>query len=243
MAVRTSIKPLTWGNPIHVDGVLIIQIQLTKCPEVVRQSLKRKHTTSVKAITDNSTSDFYNFTLITLIFLCSVIKKIKMENKNYHRTIVVNSSVEEAMKKISKINLWWRKDFSGTTAKLNDKFTVPFGELNGEISFVDFVISEFVPDKKVVWKVTNCNLPWFKDKKEWNNTEVVFKLSEEDGKSKIDFTHIGLVPEVECYEACEKGWDGHITNDLEKFINEGKAIPQYRQTSSGLHLIKLKVKK
>ena len=149
-----------------------------------------------------------------------------MENKNYHRTIVVNSSVEEAMKKICKINLWWRKDFSGNTAKLNDKFTVPFGELNGEISFVDFVISEFVPDKKVVWKVTNCNLPWFKDKKEWNNTEVVFKLSEEDGKSKIDFTHIGLVPEVECYEACEKGWDGHITNDLEKFINEGKAIPQ-----------------
>jgi hypothetical protein len=29
-----------------------------------------------------------------------------------------------------------------------------------------------------------------------DNTEVVFKLSEENGNTKIDFTHIGLVPEV-----------------------------------------------
>ena len=105
---------------------------------------------------------------------------------------------------------------------MNDKFTVPFGELNGEIAFVDFMISELVPNKKVTWKVLDCNLPWFKDKKEWNNTEVVFILSEENGKTTIDFTHIGLVPEVDCYEACEKGWDGHITRDLVKFMNEGK---------------------
>lgn len=148
-----------------------------------------------------------------------------MENKNYHRAILVNSSAEEAMKKISQIKLWWRKDFSDKAEKLNDKFTVPFGEHNGEKSFVDFIVSEFVSNKKVVWKVTDCYLPWFQNKKEWNNTEVVFNLLEEDGKTKIDFTHIGLVPGVECYEVCEKGWDGHI-NTLEKFINEGKAIPQ-----------------
>lgn len=148
-----------------------------------------------------------------------------MENKNYYRAILVNSSAEEAMKKISQIKLWWRKDFSDKAEKLNDKFTVPFGEHNGEKSFVDFIVSEFVSNKKVVWKVTDCYLPWFQNKKEWNNTEVVFNLLEEDGKTKIDFTHIGLVPGVECYEVCEKGWDGHI-NTLEKFINEGKAIPQ-----------------
>jgi len=153
-----------------------------------------------------------------------------MENKNYHRTIVVNASAEEAMKKISQINLWWRKDFSGSAEKLNDTFTVPFGEP----SFVDFVVSEFVPGKKVVWKVTDCFLHWFEDKKEWNNTEVVFQLSPENGrpddpvgrgKTKIDFTHIGLVPEVECYGICEKGWNGHI-NTLLNFINDGKGLPE-----------------
>src|SRR5437763_864040 len=108
-----------------------------------------------------------------------------MEKKNYHRTITVNASSEEAMKKISQVNNWWKHDFSGSAEKLNDKFTVPFGELNGEKSFVDFLVSEFVPNKKAVWKVTNCNLPWFKDKKEWNNTEVVFEISSESNKTKI----------------------------------------------------------
>ncbi len=145
-----------------------------------------------------------------------------MENKNYHRTIVVNASAEEAMKKISQINCWWKKDFSGSAEKLNDNFTVPFTEP----SFVDFVVSEFMPGKKTVWKVTDCYLPWFQDKKEWNNTEVVFQLSEENGKTKIDFTHIGLVPEVECYSVCEKGWDGHVTKSLASFINEGEGRPE-----------------
>jgi hypothetical protein len=143
--------------------------------------------------------------------------KIKMEKKDFHRAITVNASTEEVMKKISQINFWWKKDFSGNARKFNDKFTVPFGEP----SFVDFIVSEFVPDKKVVWKVTDCYLPWFHDKKEWNNTEVVFELSEENGKTNIDFTHIGLVPEVECYDVCEKGWNGHF-NNLVKFINDGK---------------------
>jgi hypothetical protein len=144
-----------------------------------------------------------------------------MENKNYRRTITVNVSPAEAMKKISRIDLWWRKDFSDRAEKLNDKFTVPFGEP----SFVDFVVSELAPDQKVVWKVTDCYLPWFNDKKEWNNTEVVFELSKEADKTKIDFTHIGLVPGIECYGVCEKGWNGHI-DTLEKFINEGKGLPE-----------------
>ena len=143
-----------------------------------------------------------------------------MTSKNYHRTITVNTSAEEAMKKISQVNLWWKKDFSGSAEKLNDKFTVPFGET----SFVDFVVSQMITNKKVIWSVADCYLPWFNNKKEWNNTEAVFELSEENGKTKIDFTHIGLVPEVECYDVCEKGWDGHITESLVKFINEGKTI-------------------
>ncbi|HEU4718325.1 MAG TPA: SRPBCC domain-containing protein [Bacteroidia bacterium] len=147
-----------------------------------------------------------------------------MEKKNYHRTISVSASPEATMKKISQVNRWWKKDFSGSAGKVNDRFTVPFGELSGESSFVDFMVTEMTADKKTVWKVTDCNLPWFSNKKEWKATEVVFELSEENGKTRIDFTHVGLVPEVECYEACEKGWDSHVTRDLLAFIDEEKTI-------------------
>jgi hypothetical protein len=143
-----------------------------------------------------------------------------MEKKNFHRTITVTASATEAMKKISQVNLWWAKNLKGSTEKLNDKFSVLFGE-----TFVDFLITELVQNKKVVWKVTDCNLHWIKAKKEWNNTEVVFEISSENNKTKIDFTHLGLVPGVECYNDCEIGWNGHITMSLVKFINEGKGQP------------------
>lgn len=143
----------------------------------------------------------------------------KTKGKNFHRAITVNGSVAETMKKISQVNRWWKQDFRGSAEFLNDRFTVPFGEP----AYVEFVVSELAPGKKVAWEVTDCYLPWFTNKKEWNGTEVVFGLTEEDGKTKIDFTHVGLVPGIECYEVCEKGWNGHI-DTLARFINEGQGL-------------------
>lgn len=140
---------------------------------------------------------------------------------DFHTTIFVDASPDEVLEKISQVNLWWAKNLSGSAKRLNDKFTVTFGE-----TFVDFQVKELVPSKKVSWKVTDCNLHWISAKKEWKATEVVFELSNEKGKTRLDFTHIGLVPEAECYKDCEAGWNGHITMSLAKFINEGKGEPE-----------------
>ena len=144
-----------------------------------------------------------------------------MNANNFHTRITVNAGAKEAMKKINQVDLWWAKNFTGRAEQLNDQFSVRFGE-----TFVDFRISEFVPEKKVVWKVTDCNLHWINNKKEWNGTDVVFELSGNANGTEIDFTHIGLVPGVECYNDCEVGWTGHITQSLVKFINEGKGMPE-----------------
>ena len=140
--------------------------------------------------------------------------------KNYHKTITVNASTEEAMKKIGQVNRWWAKKTKGKTQKLNDEFTVDFGE-----TYVDFKVSELIPNKKVVWKVTDCNLHWINNKKEWNGTEVIFELSGKKNEAQIDFTHIGLVPGVECYKDCEVGWNEHVGDSLLKFINKGEGMP------------------
>jgi len=143
-----------------------------------------------------------------------------MKKKNFHTTIKVNASAAEAMKKISEVKKWWAKKVKGKTEKVNDKFVVDFGE-----TFVDFKISELIPNQKVVWIVTDCHLDWINNKKEWNGTEVVFKISEKKNSTQIDFTHVGLVPSFECYEDCETGWTEHVTESLVKFINEGKGMP------------------
>ncbi|MGN6605356.1 MAG: hypothetical protein ACTHK8_23115 [Ginsengibacter sp.] len=108
-----------------------------------------------------------------------------MVKKNFHTIIKVNASAEEAMKKINQVNKWWAKKVKGKSEKLNDKFTVDFGE-----TFVDFQISELIPLKKVVWKVTDCNLHWINNKKEWIGTQVVFDISSLKNKTKINFTQL-----------------------------------------------------
>lgn len=144
-----------------------------------------------------------------------------MKSKNFHTTVTVNASAEEAMKKISRVNLWWAKKFKGKAEKPGDTFSVHFGK-----TFVDFQISEVVPNKKVAWTVTDCNLDWINNKKEWNGNDVVFEISNKGNTTQIDFTHIGLTPDVECYSDCEVGWTGHITGSLVKLINEGKGMPE-----------------
>ncbi|MEO8885295.1 MAG: SRPBCC domain-containing protein [Mucilaginibacter sp.] len=149
------------------------------------------------------------------------MKAIEIEKQDFTCTVQVNASAAEAMKKISQVDKWWAKNFTGSAEKPSDKFRVDFGK-----TFVDFEIAELIPGKKVVWKVTNCNLHWLNNRKEWNGTEVVFELLEKDNLTQINFTHIGLVPGIECYENCYEGWTGHITESLVKFIDEGQGMPE-----------------
>jgi hypothetical protein len=145
----------------------------------------------------------------------------KIKNKSFHRTITANASAEKAFEKIAKVGDWWAKSFVGKALNVGDTFRIEFGT-----TWVNFKITEAIPNKKIVWFVTDCYLPWLKDKTEWTNTEVVFELSSDNNKTKIDFTHIGLIPEIECYENCEQGWTRFVTISLLKFINEGQGLPE-----------------
>ncbi len=68
----------------------------------------------------------------------------------------------------------------------------------GGDSFFNFTVTELIPGKRVVWLVTDCNMPWYSDKKEWADTRLIFDLHEHDGITDLKFTHEGLTPEVEC---------------------------------------------
>jgi hypothetical protein len=145
-----------------------------------------------------------------------------MKNTNdFSYSLTVKAPAKEVMRRIAEVNHWWAKDFKGKAAKLNDTFSVHFGD-----TFVDFKISEAIPDKKIVWLVTDCNLHWIKDKKEWKNAEVIWAVNETGGKTQIDFVHKGLTPESECYESCKPGWTHHIKDSLLKLIENGKGFPE-----------------
>ena len=144
-----------------------------------------------------------------------------MKQQNYHCSITANVSVNEALQNISHVSQWWAISIEGSSSRVNDKFTVHFGD-----TFVDFKVTEFVPGKKVAWKVTDCYLHWLTDKEEWKNTTIEWEVFRKNNTTEISFTHVGLVPEIECYNDCRKGWDFYIKESLRKLITEGKGLPE-----------------
>jgi Activator of Hsp90 ATPase homolog 1-like protein len=150
-----------------------------------------------------------------------------MEKQDYTASILVRATADKAFKSINEVAAWWTENIEGSSEKLNDVFIVHFGE-----AFVTMKIVESVPDKRVVWNVTDCYLHWLADKEEWKNTRIVFDISAEGDSTRIQFTHVGLTPQAECYDSCVKGWDQYIKDSLAKLIKEGKGLPQRKQIAT-----------
>jgi len=144
-----------------------------------------------------------------------------MSQQNYRCDITVNVSAEDAFGAITNhISKWWGKNFEGNSRIPGDIFTVHFGK-----TFGTFKITEVVPDKKIVWLTIDCYLEVFKDKQQWKSTTIVWEISSNINSTHVTMTHVGLVPGIECYEDCEKGWDFYIKESLFKFLTEGKGLP------------------
>jgi hypothetical protein len=144
-----------------------------------------------------------------------------MNNQSYTATIEVLQSPEEVFNRIKEVSKWWSKDFEGSSSKLSDEFIIHHPGAH----YSKQRLVEVVPNKKIVWLVTESKLDWLeKDKQEWTNTKMVFEITTEGAKTVLHFTHEGLVPEKECYARCVQGWDLVIKERLFNFITEGKEI-------------------
>lgn len=144
-----------------------------------------------------------------------------MKKKDFHLSFTTTISASEAYKKIAKVGNWWLTSFKGKALKVNDVFSVIMGDHGN----AHFKITEAIPDKKIVWLVTDCHMSYYKNNEEWKNTRIVFELNELKGKTKIDFTHAGLNSGMECYSDCEWGWNHYITESLPKHFKTGKGMP------------------
>jgi hypothetical protein len=143
-----------------------------------------------------------------------------MKKQDYTTSITVDASAQEAFESINSVSKWWTEDLEGSSQKLDDVFTVHFGE-----TFITVQLVELIPYKKIGWHVIDCYKHWIKDKKEWKDTTMSWEISAGKNATQISFTHTGLVPGIECYQGCEKAWNFYVNESLFKLLTEGKGIP------------------
>ena len=144
-----------------------------------------------------------------------------MKNPDFTTTISVDRTPEEAFTAINNVRGWWSGEIEGDTDKLGAEFTYRYKDVHRSKQKV----TELIPGKKVVWHVLDSRLSFVKDKSEWNDTDIVFEISEKKGKTEVRFTHVGLVPQYECFDSCSNGWGTLVNGNLRGLIATDKGQP------------------
>lgn len=144
-----------------------------------------------------------------------------MKTQDFTTTIVVDIPAIEAFKTILNVRTWWSglfgESFEGKSEKVGDEFSFWAGE---GVHYSKQKLIELVPNQKVVWQVMESRLSFAEKKDEWNGTQFGFELSEQHGKTTIVFSHIGLVPEVECYDSCAPAWTQYVQQQLKSVLRK-----------------------
>ncbi len=134
-----------------------------------------------------------------------------MKKENFTYSFTSSKKAEDVFEILLDIPKWWTGEYDesikGKSKKVNDEFT--FKAADGA-HYSKQKLIELIPNKKIIWLVTDSKLTFINDTSEWVGTQFSFDISKEGNKTKVTFTHDGLVPEIECYDACSSGWTQYL---------------------------------
>ena len=138
-------------------------------------------------------------------------QKIMKTSNDYTFTFESSKSAQDIYSMLLDIPSWWsgfyNEKIEGAQKKVNDVFAYHAGD---GAHYSKQKLIELVPQKKIVWQVTESNLIFLKKTDEWTNSKISFELSANGDKTQVTFIHHGLVPNIECYETCTSGWGQYM---------------------------------
>jgi hypothetical protein len=144
-----------------------------------------------------------------------------MTSQSFTSAFLVDQSPEEAFAAIGDVRGWWSGQIEGATDELDAEFTYRYQDVH----YSRQRITEFLPSKKVVWRVLDAYLNFTEDPNEWTGTEVTFEVSPRGEQTEVKFTHLGLVPDFECFDKCSSAWSFYVNNSLRRLITTGRGEP------------------
>ncbi|MBA3948226.1 MAG: SRPBCC domain-containing protein [Herpetosiphonaceae bacterium] len=142
--------------------------------------------------------------------------------ENYTQTLHIHTSphrLYQAVTTAPGLKGWW----SDNTVADNDEMTVRFGGGN----FQTMRLVDPTPDQHVAWEwiAQNFPVPGTAQTDEWVGTRVVFEIqANPDDSSTLVFTHMGLTPQLACYDLCNPGWHSSLES-LKQYLEQGAGTP------------------
>lgn len=143
-----------------------------------------------------------------------------MKTQDLTFTLIVDQTPEVVFNAVNNVRGWWSETLEGDSEKLNDEFIYRYHDMH----YSKQRLVEVVPNQKVVWLVLDSYLSFIEDKTEWTGTKISFEITRVQDKTQLLFTHHGLNPEVECYNACFDGWSHYIKGSLVELIAKGERV-------------------
>ena len=148
-----------------------------------------------------------------------------MKDQNFAASFTVDQNPQQAYAAIINPRGWWSEEIEGSTDKLNAVFDYHYRDVHR----CKVRVVELAPGRKVVWHVLDNHFNFTEDKTEWKGTDIVFDIAKQGDKTEVRFTHVGLVPDYECYEVCQDAWGSYIKGSLLNLIATGKGAPNPKE--------------
>lgn len=137
--------------------------------------------------------------------------------QNFTYSFISSKTPEAIYNLLLHIDQWWfgvyDETIKGASKQLGDEFSF---EAGGGAHYTKQKLVELIPNKRIVWLVTGSKLTFISEPEEWTGTKISFDIAADGAKTKVTFTHEGLVTEIECYGACSSGWTSYLKRLEEK---------------------------
>ncbi len=150
---------------------------------------------------------------------------------HYQKSLVLEAGpaiVYAALTKPDGLRGWWSQDCD-IANEVGGTNHFRFGATNK-----DMRIEQLQPGRVVRWTCTGAHIAVGNlcRRDEWVGTQLIFRLlPDAQGRTLLEFEHIGLVPALECYDLCDSGWR-YFLDSLRKLVETGRGTPYVRAVAA-----------
>ena len=146
------------------------------------------------------------------------------QSPSFTTTFTVDRPTRAVFDAINDVTGWWSEDVVGRTDEVGAEFRYHYEDVHR----CTLRVTELDPGRRVSWLVVDNYFGFVADQAEWQGTTIEFDLSPTPDGTEVRFSHVGLGPQLECYDVCSNAWAGYLHGSLRNLITTGHGRPNLR---------------